>query len=348
MKISKHNYESFFLDYHEGNLSEELKQEVLVFLDSHPELKEEFESFEIISLTEKPVAFPGKDKLKKNFVNEYNYKTLFVAYEENDLDAEGKKQVEQFIEVNPGYKPELEILKQTKILPDYSIRFENKSSLKKGGLVIPLWVRIAAAACLLIGLLSYWMIQQKPKQEFVIEPKTSSPSFVPSNEKQVIEELKTVAEKNKERVEKEYLHQSERKPVIRKVKENQDVERLADRDSFHLSNQDLAIQPHPDSYRDSNVEPQTNIIINENKNGGVRPASKLVVLDENDLAELGLKPEPQKTPEESKSLLANAVNGVGKIFNVNAHYDKEKNPDQSKYTETLALGPVAITRTVLR
>ncbi|CAN5608360.1 hypothetical protein BH11BAC1_BH11BAC1_02480 [soil metagenome] len=352
--ISKNNYESFFLDYHEGNLSEELKKEVRVFLDSNPELKEEFESFEIISLSEKSIVFSGKEKLKKSAVNEYNFKTWFVACEENDLNAADRKQVEQFLEINPAYKPELEILKQTKILPDYSIHFENKASLKKGGILIPLWVRIAAAACLVIGLLSYWMIQQKPKSEFVIEPgsgkyREQNPAIVPSHERKVIEEMKTVVEGNQKTIEKNNLQDKRQKPGIRKTKDNQVEKNLANRDSTPnmLKEHIPVIQPLA-----NNTTSQTTIVINENKNKYAQPSPKLVVLDDSDLAELGLKSSLPttlaKTPEESKSLLADAVNGVGKIFNVNAHYNKEPNPSQSKYTETLALGPVAITRTISR
>src|SRR4051794_20525408 len=113
MKINRNNYEAFFLDYHEGSLGEELKREVLAFVSSNPDLKGEFESFEIISLREKSrVTFAGKEKLKKSVVNEYNYKTFFVACLENDVDEHEKKAVEEFLRLNPDFSVEFEILKQ--------------------------------------------------------------------------------------------------------------------------------------------------------------------------------------------------------------------------------------------
>ena len=54
MKINLHNYEAVFLDYYEGNLSAEDVSELLLFLENHPELKEDFESFENIVLVLSP------------------------------------------------------------------------------------------------------------------------------------------------------------------------------------------------------------------------------------------------------------------------------------------------------
>jgi len=340
MKVNRNNYESFFLDYHEGNLSDALKKEVLAFLNAHPELKDEFESFEIISLSQKPVQFAGKETLKKSVINEFNYKSWFVAYHENDLNGDDKKQVEDFIESNPAYKSELEILAQAKILPDLHIQFANKSSLKKGGVVIPLWIRVAAAACLVIGLLSFWLIQQRPQKEMVNTETPEKPAALPVK-KSVIEEIKMVAETKKETAPG---HPSiDRSHQPQKIKaEIHSKENLAKVDSVPAIQQqnNFSSQPLAD-----NSQPQTIIVINENKSKNAQQQQKLVVLDDNDLAELGLK---KKTEEESKSLLADAVNGVGKLFGVNANYNKEQNPLQAKSTETLALGPLAITRTVLR
>jgi len=49
-KITRHNYEAFFLDYLEGNLSEELNTELKTFLAQNPDLASELEEFENVSL----------------------------------------------------------------------------------------------------------------------------------------------------------------------------------------------------------------------------------------------------------------------------------------------------------
>lgn len=354
MKIARNNYEAFFLDYHEGNLKDELRKEVEAFLESNPELKEEFESFEIVSLTEKPVVYHGKDKLKKNVINEFNYKTWFVAYEENDLTAGERKLVEQFIAAHPVYLPELEILKRTKVLPDYAIRFTNKSALKKGGRVLPMWVRFAAAACIVFGLIGYFIIQQKPKQELATDQKIQ-------NTLQVLPEAQSPPEKTVNGVEGK-TELVEQYPAQKKVQllpvqnaaGNIVDKQLAGLDSVQPAQKQNAPPDQQLAERSESVdssvtggqqEADTRIVINENRSGANPDQQKLVVLDEHDLAELGLS---EKKPVENSSLLANVVNGAGKVFGVNASYVNEHKVLQSKHTETLALGRVSITRTVLR
>ena len=130
--INRNNYEEYFLDFHEGRLSEEVKKKLMAFLEVNPDLKAEFERFERISISHPDRVFFDKDRLKKNTITLYNYKNWFIALLENDLSEEEKVDVEKFLASNPGFKKELEIIKQTKVLPDYSVQFENKSGIKKG------------------------------------------------------------------------------------------------------------------------------------------------------------------------------------------------------------------------
>lgn len=344
MKIIRTNYEAFFLDFHEGNLSAQARKDVLAFVDANPDLREEFERFEIISFTEQPaITFPGKEKLKKAAITEFNYKTWFVAYSENDLDEQGRREVEKFIEVNPAFLPELEQMNHIRLAPDYSIRFANRSSLKKGTAVIPMWVRVAAAACLVFGLLAYIFFQQKPQKEFVHAPQPSG-KILPRDSKSAPEEIKPViVSDEKVSVKNKVQERKFRKPA------QQPEEQMANNDSsraVHEENKPLE-QPVVIQTPSENLPAQHRpvVVINENQQKPVQSREKMVVLDDQDLAELGLK---KSTPVESKSILADAVNGAGKIFGINAHYDKEHNLLQSKYQETIALGPLAITRTVSR
>ena len=50
MIITRDNYESFFMDYLEGNLEENLIDQFLDFLKQNPDLKEELHLFEEVSL----------------------------------------------------------------------------------------------------------------------------------------------------------------------------------------------------------------------------------------------------------------------------------------------------------
>ena len=67
MSINRHNYEAYFLDYYEKNLNPAQVKELMSFLDHNPDLKDEFNDFELISLeSDNQVSFPSKQSLKKN------------------------------------------------------------------------------------------------------------------------------------------------------------------------------------------------------------------------------------------------------------------------------------------
>ncbi len=131
MIINKNNYEAFFLDYHEGNLSPQQVADLLLFVEQHPELKEEFESFENVTLDDlSNVAFEGKSSLKKEITLE-NKEEYFIRYVENTLTPAESTLLKSFIKQHPQFLPELELFKKTKVFADASVVFENKESLKR-------------------------------------------------------------------------------------------------------------------------------------------------------------------------------------------------------------------------
>src|SRR5690606_5516515 len=64
-KINIHNYEAFFLDFAEGNLSENQLVELNIFLAENPDLRAELEAFEIVELPNIQSQTPTWDSLKK-------------------------------------------------------------------------------------------------------------------------------------------------------------------------------------------------------------------------------------------------------------------------------------------
>jgi len=58
-------------------------------------------------------------------INTTNYEEYFLLYIDNELSTEQKTAVEHFIEENPGYQKEFELLKQAVLSPE-NIEFEDK------------------------------------------------------------------------------------------------------------------------------------------------------------------------------------------------------------------------------
>ena len=131
MNINKNNYEAFFLDYHEGNLSPQQVADLLLFVEQHPELREEFESFENVTLDDlSTISFDLKSSLKKEITLE-NREEYFIRSIENTLTPAEKNLLEAFIKQHPQFLKELELFQKTIVPADTTIVFENKEALQK-------------------------------------------------------------------------------------------------------------------------------------------------------------------------------------------------------------------------
>jgi hypothetical protein len=131
MNINKHNYEAFFLDYHEGNLSPQQVADLLLFIEQHPELKEEFESFENFSLEDfSSYIFENKEELKKEITLQNKDEYFSRSVDETLTEMEANL-LEQFLKQHPQYFPEFELFRKTKLFSEKGIVFENKDELKQ-------------------------------------------------------------------------------------------------------------------------------------------------------------------------------------------------------------------------
>jgi hypothetical protein len=88
MTIDLTNYEEYFLLYADNELSAKDKPLVEVFVEKHPELKEEFEAIlqTIISIDEDAKLY-NKGLLYRNdsFININNYEEILVQYFDDEL-----------------------------------------------------------------------------------------------------------------------------------------------------------------------------------------------------------------------------------------------------------------------
>lgn len=163
--INKNNYEVFFLDHIEGKLNADQTAELMLFLDAHPQLKEEIEGLEIIRLApDTSLSFNAKETLKRSDfitvgkINEQNYEEYFVAHTEGDLSSAESRNVADFLAANPFLQKDYKLFLKCRLQPEPTAVFRNKDTIKKS-LIIPLLTRqwyygaaVAASLALLIGL----------------------------------------------------------------------------------------------------------------------------------------------------------------------------------------------------
>ena len=101
MKINKHNYEEYLLDYLEGNLSREVAGEVRAFLEQNPDIKAESEELLDCSLDIENYKFDNKDLLKKNpnydIEGISKFEQLSIAQLEGELSLNETEQLKKLI-----------------------------------------------------------------------------------------------------------------------------------------------------------------------------------------------------------------------------------------------------------
>lgn len=160
MKITRENYEVFFLDYADGNLQPGEVAELMLFLEHNPDLKEEFENFENITLAPVPeLVFEKKEELKKQVftlgaLNGESSDTYFVAYHEKDLSEKEEALVDAFLDQNPEFKNNFNLIGKARLQADKSILFPGKRRLKKSSFDLSykraIYYSVSAAAAILL------------------------------------------------------------------------------------------------------------------------------------------------------------------------------------------------------
>jgi hypothetical protein len=137
MKITRDNYEAYFLDYFEGQLSPDMIGEVLIFVEQNPDLKNVFDEFEAVSLVaDQNIVFEKKSFLKKtqvfatSQVNELNYEEFLVGETEGLLNAEQLASIDEFISINPQFEKDRRLYAIAHLSAEDKIVFEAKELLK--------------------------------------------------------------------------------------------------------------------------------------------------------------------------------------------------------------------------
>lgn len=133
--ISHENYMERIVDYYDGKLSQSESDALMAFLETNPELYEEFLMFgEALPETAAEATLKAPASLIEQLKNIPDNifvlsDEMLVAYAEKDLDAYTIKKVEEAIAQNPQRKRDLEILSAARYEADEAIAFPYKNKL---------------------------------------------------------------------------------------------------------------------------------------------------------------------------------------------------------------------------
>ncbi len=172
MKITRHNYEEYFILYLDNELSSADRREVELFVQQNPDLKAELDIlFQSQLPVDTDVVFNGKESLLKTesaTIKEDNYEEWLLSYIDNELSGAEKTMLEKFVAERPAIKKELEVLQKAKLQPE-NIVFGDKSILyrreEKVRVIAINWRRIAIAASLVLAVGTAAVVLFKSNEE---------------------------------------------------------------------------------------------------------------------------------------------------------------------------------------
>lgn len=156
--ITRENYEVYYIDFLDGNLSEEMESAFLSFLEANPDLQLEEDLPALNPSTESLSAFE-KQLLKKEEKKPLNISLETIEYAlvaqlEGQLTKDEEKNLQLWLLNHPTYQKEQAIYAKTILAPSM-ISFENKNDLYQHTRIIPLWLSTSAAAAsiaLIVGI----------------------------------------------------------------------------------------------------------------------------------------------------------------------------------------------------
>lgn len=166
MRITRQNYETFLIDYLEGNLDPLTVSEVLLFLKKHPDIQQEFVDLEIHTIDTEWANIPDFTSLKKPaFPTVQNQlQTLLIAELEGDLSTEDKSNLALHQILYPELERDRELYAYTINKPELDVVYPNKKELKKNIIFqMPNFRYWQSAAAILIAVfgLAWYLVQQQ-------------------------------------------------------------------------------------------------------------------------------------------------------------------------------------------
>lgn len=315
--ITHENYEAFYLDYLEGNLSEDVRLLFLDFLAKNPNLQISDDSMPVIETTEITIDKDFKTSLYQINtayapINHSNYSIFLLAAIENELTPEKTAELNAFLAQNDYAQKEFEQLKMTKLSPDLSQKFPAKQTLKKtvSKLLWPIYSALAAAC-----LLAFFIVTQLLSSETVLN----------SSEKSLVQSAKKTIEKHDN---KDTLANSINNNLAK-------IEKKSSKKVLKNNLSKVTIHIHEMPPRDCIV--QLEMPENSDIAAQIAPAIPTTNMAEN----LEIASNPTKT-DEMRNPIQPITNRLGNLLNKEVDFKISKKTDESKRGFLIKIGEFEI------
>lgn len=171
MDINRNNYELFFIDYIDGNLTADQRAAVESFLLFNPDLQREIENLSNHVLIPQSLEYEDKILIKRSdyssvgLSNEFDY--LCVSSVEGDINSDESSKLNHLINDNILMRSEYDQFHKTKLISNSKLVFPDKAKLKQFSIFglnrmqIISFSSAAALILLLFGLFNFFSDELK-------------------------------------------------------------------------------------------------------------------------------------------------------------------------------------------
>lgn len=132
MKPDRSNYEIWFTDWLDGNLSEEKIRDLQLFIKENPDLEEELNGLAMVSLVPPGLTYSRKKDIEQSpeSLSESQFDQLCIANLENDITPGQKVELDEIISRNESGRKNFELIQKLRLRP-LPGNFARKNSVKK-------------------------------------------------------------------------------------------------------------------------------------------------------------------------------------------------------------------------
>jgi hypothetical protein len=132
MHIDRSNYEIWLIDWLDGNLNRLQVEQLKLFLDQNPDLREEINDLAQVRLTSSGISFRYKEQLKKSpsDISRSQFEYLCAAFIENDLTKIQQEELLEIVSKYPEKKKTFDLIQKT-ILSGEKPAYKHKKLLLK-------------------------------------------------------------------------------------------------------------------------------------------------------------------------------------------------------------------------
>ena len=199
MKIDRSNYETWLIDWLDGNLSEPEIMELNQFLSNNPDLLVESEELSSFSLQKPSLKYHGKDNLRRSpsDLSDLQFEYLCVASMEKDLTTHQQTEFQEIIESDPVKRKTFGLINKTQLLPS-KISYRNKKYIIKKTLLRKITefsaIGLSAAAAVIFAIITIFGMPESQSDNRINKAQSLAAENITHQEKANIPEETFIAD----------------------------------------------------------------------------------------------------------------------------------------------------------